>query len=99
MKTREISEIRLTENRLLVELFKVETTAVSEGGIILPGQEKINPDLRGIVIAKSPKCVENIKVGDEVVIPNYAGKYVSLHPNKEHIVIKEAEIIFYYGNN
>ena len=89
-------KIRPLLNRIVVE--KPEVVKVSKGGIILKNQESVS---WGTVIAVGPgKYLENgtlrkieIKVGDNVLLPEYGGSTVKLSGDKEYHIYRDDDIL------
>ena len=82
-------------NRVIVQ--KPEATKVSKGGIILKNQETVS---WGTVIATGPgRVMENgtlrecqVKVGDNVLLPEYGGSAVKLD-NEEYFIYRDDDIV------
>ena len=83
-------------NRIVVQ--KPEAVKVSKGGIILKNQETVS---WGTVIAVGPgKYLENgtlrkieIKVGDNVLLPEYGGSTVKLDGDQEYHIYRDEDIL------
>ena len=83
-------------NRIVVQ--KPEALKVSKGGIILKNQETVS---WGTVIAVGPgKYLENgtlrkieIKVGDNVLLPEYGGSTVKLDGDQEYHIYRDDDIL------
>ena len=83
-------------NRIVVQ--KPEAVKVSKGGIILKNQETVS---WGTVIAVGPgKFLENgtlrkieIKVGDNVLLPEYGGSTVKLDGDQEYHIYRDDDIL------
>ena len=83
-------------NRIVVQ--KPEAVKVSKGGIILKNQETVS---WGTVIAVGPgKYLENgtlrkieIKVGDNVLLPEYGGSTVKLDGDQEYHIYRDDDIL------
>ena len=83
-------------NRIVVQ--KPEAVKVSKGGIILKNQETVS---WGTVIAVGPgKYLENgtlrkieIKVGDNVLLPEYGGSTVKLDVDQEYHIYRDDDIL------
>lgn len=84
-------------DRVLVR--RVKTITKTKGGIVLPDNVvgKVN---RGIVIACGPGRVEdgnkitmNLKVGDQVLLPEYGGTKVDLEDNETYLLFNESDIL------
>ena len=89
-------KIRPLLNRIVVQ--KPEAVKVSKGGIILKNQETVS---WGTVIAVGPgKYLENgtlrkieIKVGDNVLLPEYGGSTVKLDGDQEYHIYRDDDIL------
>ena len=88
-----VEKIRPLLDRVLVQ--RIEQQKKTESGIIIPDAAKEKTHT-GKVLAIGPgKLVDgktipmNVKVGDLVFLPKYAGT----EAGKEHIIIKEDEIL------
>ena len=81
-------KLRPLLNRVIVQ--KPEATKVSKGGIILKSQESVS---WGTVVAVGPgRVLDNgstrdvgVKVGDNVLLPEYGGSTVKLASEEYHI--------------
>lgn len=84
-------------DRVLIERFVPQT--VSKGGIVLPesSQSKVNT---GTVVATGPGRVNekgelvqvSVKVGEQVLLPEYGGLKVEID-KKEFFIFRDAEIV------
>ena len=84
-------------DRVLVERFVPQT--MSKGGIVLPesSQNKVNT---GTVVATGPGRVNekgenvpvSVKVGEQVLLPEYGGLKVEID-KKEFFIFRDAEIV------
>ena len=89
-------KLRPLLNRVVVQ--KPEVTKVSKGGIILKNQESVS---WGTVIAVGPgKYIENgtlrkveIKIGDNVLLPEYGGSTVKLSGDLEYHIYRDDDIL------
>ena len=89
-------KLRPLLNRIVVQ--KPEAVKVSKGGIILKNQESVS---WGTVIAVGPgKYLENgtlkkieIKVGDNVLLPEYGGSTVKLSGDQEYHIYRDDDIL------
>ena len=83
-------KIRPLLNRIVVK--KPDASKVSKGGIILKSQETAS---WGTVVAVGPgRVMENgqlkemlVKVGDDVLLPEYGGSSIKLGADKEELFI------------
>ena len=86
-------------NRVMVQ--KPEATKVSKGGIILKAQESVS---WGKVVAVGPgRVMENgtlrevsVKVGDDVLLPEYGGSMVKMGDGKdadEYHIYRDDDIV------
>ncbi len=81
--------------RIIVEVGKLKEKK-SEGGIIIADTIAENVDYsEGTVVAVGKGYRDGtpleVKVGDEVIFPKYAGKAIELQ-GREYVTMKEAEI-------
>lgn len=90
-------KIRPLQDRVLVK--RLEETAKTAGGIIIPDTAKEKPS-EGLVEAVGPGAVGTdgkvipmaVKVGDKVLFGKWSGTEVKLN-GEERLLIKEAEIL------
>ncbi len=89
-----IEKIRPLLDRVLVKRLELEEK--SEGGIIIPDVAKEKAQTGKVVAVGTGKVLSDgkvqqmqVKVGDVVFLPKYAGT----EANKDHIIIKEEEIL------
>nr|AJP36904.1 heat shock protein 11.1 [Oxya chinensis] len=85
-------------DRVLVQ--RAEAITKTKGGIVIPekAQEKVQ---KATVVAVGPGARNNkgehipptIKVGDEVLLPEYGGTKVILGENREYHLFKESDIL------
>ncbi|RZF46035.1 hypothetical protein LSTR_LSTR004748 [Laodelphax striatellus] len=85
-------------DRVLV--LRAEAVTKSKGGILIPekSQGKV---LHGSVVAVGPGARntkgefvrKTIKVGDQVLLPEYGGTKVELEENKEYHLFRESDIL------
>ncbi len=84
-------------DRVLVK--RIEETEQSRGGIIIPDTAKEKP-MEGKVIAvgagrlneDGSRAKMELKAGDRVLFGKYAGQEIKID-NKEHVIIKEDEVL------
>jgi len=81
-------QIEALGDRVLVQRKNPET--ITKGGIILTEGAQEEP-VEGTVFGVGPDCV-NIKVGDTVLMPPFAGSQVTLRGN-QFSVLSEEEIM------
>lgn len=89
-----VEKIRPLLDRVLVR--RIELEEKSEGGIIIPDAAKEKAQTGKVVAVGTGKVLSDgkmqqmqVKVGDVVFLPKYAGT----EANKDHIIIKEDEIL------
>ncbi|XP_049770336.1 10 kDa heat shock protein, mitochondrial [Schistocerca nitens] len=85
-------------DRVLVQ--RAEAITKTKGGIVIPekAQEKVQ---KATVVAVGPGVRNNkgehippiIKVGDQVLLPEYGGTKVILDENREYHLFKESDIL------
>ena len=80
-----------------VVIKKVEAEEKTKSGIVLPGSAKEQPQIAEVVaigldITNDDKKKDQIKVGDKVIISQYAGTEVKLE-NQEFTVLKLEDIL------
>ncbi|XP_022184807.2 10 kDa heat shock protein, mitochondrial [Nilaparvata lugens] len=83
-----------------VLILRAEAVTKSKGGILIPekSQGKV---LHGSVVAVGPGARNTkgefiptqIKVGDQVLLPEYGGTKVELEENKEYHLFRESDIL------
>ena len=89
-----VEKIRPLLDRVLVK--RLEHEEKSEGGIYIPDVAKEKAQTGEVVAVGTGKVLNDgsvqqmqVKVGDVVFLPKYAGT----EANKDHIIIKEEEIL------
>ncbi len=89
-----VEKIRPLLDRVLVK--RIEHEETSDGGIIIPDVAKEKAQTGKVVAVGTGKVLNDgkvqqmqVKVGDVVFLPKYAGTEAS----KDHIIIKEDEIL------
>jgi len=89
-----MEKIRPLLDRVLVQRLDLEEK--SEGGIIIPDVAKEKAQTGKVIAVGTGKVLNDgkvqtmqVKVGDIVFLPKYAGT----EANKDHIIIKEDEIL------
>ena len=96
MKPLQFKKLAPLFNRILVK--KPEASKMSKGGIILKQTEQVS---WGTVVACGPgKVMENgtkremdVKVGDNVLLPEYGGSSIKLADEQELHIFRDDEII------
>lgn len=83
-----MSKIKPLDNRLIVSPDAVKET--TDSGILL-STENQKKQSKGLVVAIGPK-VENVKYGDYVLYPEYAGITV-VTDGEECLILRENEIM------
>ena len=78
-------QVEALGDRVLVQRKDAET--VTQGGIILAEASQEEP-IEGTVFGIGPDCV-NIKVGDTVLMPAFAGNQVTLRGNQFSVLAEE----------
>lgn len=79
-------------SRVLIEMRKV---GVTEGGIHIPSAQA-TLETEGIVLAVGPD-VQQIKVGDSVVVPATGVAFILEIKKKDYVVLKESEVLVILG--
>lgn len=89
-----VEKIRPLLDRVLVKRLELEEK--SEGGLYIPDVAKEKAQTGKVIAVGTGKVLQdgtvqkmNVKVGDVVFLPKYAGTEAS----KDHIIIKEDEIL------
>jgi len=89
-----VEKIRPLLDRVLVKRLELEEK--SEGGIYIPDVAKEKAQTGKVIAVGTGKVLNdgtvqkmNVKIGDIVFLPKYAGT----EANKDHIIIKEDEIL------
>ena len=88
--------IRPLADRVVIKM--VETEETTKSGIVLTGSAKENPEV-AVVLAVGPGGIVDgnevkmeIKVGDKVLISQYAGTKVKLD-GEEKIIVRQGDIL------
>lgn len=87
-------------NRVLIK--KVEASATTKSGIILPGQAKEQPQIAEVIAVGAGKFENGIKIemevkiGDKVVFPKYQGSEIKLD-GIDYIIIEETDLLAVIG--
>ena len=90
-------KVKLLRDRVLVKRLPEEEK--TESGIIIPDTAKEKPQL-GVVVAAGPgKLLKNgkvlpleVKKGDQVFFPKYAGSEIKLK-GEEHLILHEDDLL------
>ena len=88
--------IKPLADRVVIQM--VETEETTQSGIVLPGSAKEKPQVAEVVavgpgaIVDGNKIPMEVKVGDKVLISQYAGTTVKLD-GKENIIVKQSDIL------
>ena len=94
-------KVKPLSDRIL--LHRVEPEQKVKGGIIIPDSAQEKPLEAKVVAIGSGKLDDNgkriplqVKVGDRVLVGKYAGNEIKID-NKEHVIVKEDEILGIIG--
>lgn len=90
----DVTNVRPLGNRILVKL--IEPEQVTDGGIILPGQNKAKRN-RATIIALGNGCMQvngwwlpwNMKAGDTILLAHYAG----IEIGDDHLIVSYDEVV------
>ena len=88
--------IKPLADRVVIQMVVTEET--TQSGIVLPGSAKEKPEVAEVVavgpgaIVDGNKIPMEVKVGDKVLISQYAGTTVKLD-GKENIIVKQSDIL------
>ncbi|KAK9891337.1 hypothetical protein WA026_014580 [Henosepilachna vigintioctopunctata] len=93
-----IAKLYPLANRVVIK--RAESAVRSKGGIVLPEDKKTRL-LRGTVVAVGPGQVNNegermplsVKVGDDVILPDYGGTKLEIDEQKDLYVFREPDIL------
>ena len=88
--------IKPLADRVVIQM--VESEETTKSGIVLPGSAKEKPQVAevvavgpgGVVVGKEIKM--EVKIGDKVLISQYAGTTVKLD-GKENIIVRQGDIL------
>ena len=90
-------KIRPLQDRILVK--RLESEAVSTGGIIIPDNAKEKPMEGQVIAVGNGKKLDDgslqkpdVKVGDKVLFSKYAGSEVKID-GVEHLVLREDDLL------
>ncbi|MCK6591760.1 MAG: co-chaperone GroES [Polyangiaceae bacterium] len=89
--------IRPLHDRIVIK--RLETEAMTKGGIIIPDSAKEKPIEGRVVAVGNGKLLKNgtlrpldVKVGDTVLIGKYSGNEIKLD-GEEHVLIREDDVL------
>ena len=88
--------IKPLADRVVIQM--VESEETTKSGIVLPGSAKEKPQVAEVVAVGPGAVVDGItvpkvvKVGDKVLISQYAGTTVKLD-GKENIIVRQSDIL------
>tara|TARA_R110000868_G_scaffold65399_6_gene195659 strand:- start:19415 stop:19684 length:270 start_codon:yes stop_codon:yes gene_type:complete len=83
-----MSKIKPLDNRLVVIVDEVKEK--TDSGILLSAENQ-KKQCRGVVMSIGPK-IEDIKIGDYIMFPEYAGTIV-YSDGEEYLILRETEIM------
>ena len=87
-----MSKIKPLDNRLVVQVDEVKEK--TDSGILL-SKENQEKQCRGVVTDIGPK-IEDIKIGDYIMFPDYAGTIVYTD-GEEYLIMRETEVLAVLG--
>ena len=88
--------IKPLADRVVIQM--VETEETTKSGIVLPGAAKEKPQVAEVVAVGPGTVVDGkeikmeVKIGDKVLISQYAGTTVKLD-GKENIIVRQSDIL------
>ena len=88
--------IKPLADRVVIQM--VESEETTKSGIVLPGSAKEKPQVAEVVAVGPGTVVDGktvpmeVKVGDKVLISQYAGTTVKLD-GKENIIVRQSDIL------
>ena len=88
--------IRPLADRVVIKMTEAEE--VSKGGIILAGSAKEKPSVAEVIAVGEGGMVDGhevkmeLKVGDKVLVGQYAGSKVKLH-GEEYTIVHQSEVL------
>ncbi len=88
--------IKPLADRVVIQM--VESEETTKSGIVLPGSAKEKPQVAEVVAVGPGAVVDGktvpmeVKVGDKVLISQYAGTTVKLD-GKENIIVRQSDIL------
>ena len=81
-----------------VVIRKLEAEEKTKSGIVLPGQAQEKPQIAEVVavgpggIVDGKEIIMEVKVGDKVIFPKYAGTEVKID-NEEYTIIEQSKLL------
>jgi chaperonin GroES len=81
-----------------VVIRKLEAEEKTKSGIVLPGQAQEKPQIAEVVavgpggVVDGKEIVMEVKVGDKVIFPKYAGTEVKID-NEEYTIIEQSKLL------
>jgi chaperonin GroES len=81
-----------------VVIRKLEAEEKTKSGIVLPGQAQEKPQIAEVVavgpggVVDGKEIVMEVKVGDKVIFPKYAGTEVKID-NEEFTIIEQSKLL------
>ena len=81
-----------------VVIRKLEAEEKTKSGIVLPGQAQEKPQIAEVVavgpggIVDGKEITMEVKVGDKVIFPKYAGTEVKID-NEEYTIIEQSKLL------
>lgn len=88
--------IKPLADRVVIQM--VESEETTQSGIVLPGSAKEKPQVAQVVAVGPGAVVDGktvpmeVKIGDKVLISQYAGTTVKLD-GKENIIVRQSDIL------
>ncbi len=88
--------IKPLADRVVIQMVEAEET--TQSGIVLPGSAKEKPQVAEVVavgpgaVVDGNKIPMEVKIGDKVLISQYAGTTVKLD-GKENIIVRQSDIL------
>ena len=88
--------IKPLADRVVIQM--VESEETTQSGIVLPGSAKEKPQVADVVAVGPGAVVDGktvpmeVKIGDKVLISQYAGTTVKLDGN-ENIIVRQSDIL------
>lgn len=68
-----------------------DSKKITKGGLIIPDVAQKEKNI-GVVVSLGDGCQEELKVGDKVIFPKFAGTEIE-HEDKKYLIIDEDELI------
>jgi len=81
-----------------VVIRKLEAEEKTKSGIVLPGQAQEKPQIAEVVavgpggVIDGKEIVMEVKIGDKVIFPKYAGTEVKID-NEEYTIIEQSKLL------